>query len=144
MLSKKQLVLMVIFEMLLRQIVWFCLVGVAATVTHYFVALMCYEFVALNIYVGNVLGYVIALLISYFGHGIITFRQRLGRYMLVRFLTASITMLFLSQLILYGLNEFLKFNPRFSVLVAVIIIALLSFVVNRSWTFVRKDLRGLI
>src|SRR5262245_48494770 len=119
----------------LRQLVIFGLVGVTATVTHYTIALACHEVMGINLHVANLIGYSCAVAVSYFGHGMFTFRVKLNRRVLHRFIVVSITTFSASAGILAGLEELLDLPHRLSLAVVVLTIPLISFLLNKLWVY---------
>lgn len=125
----------------LRQLVVFGLVGIAATVTHYLIALGSHEGMGFSLYVANLAGYVCAVGVSYFGHGLLTFRVRLTPGVLGRFIVVSITTFLASEVILAGLQTGLKLPHRVSLAVVVLTIPLISFLLNKLWVYRNPEQR---
>jgi putative flippase GtrA len=119
----------------LRQLVVFGLVGVTATLTHYLTALLCHEGLGISLHISNFIGYVCAVAVSYFGHGVLTFRVELNRWVLRRFILVSITTFTASAGILAGLETGLKLPHRVSLAVVVLTIPLISFLLNKLWVY---------
>lgn len=120
---------------MLRQLVIFGLVGVAATLTHYSIALLSHEVLGLHLYVANPVGYICAVGVSFFGHGRWTFRVDLGMGVFRRFVIVSITTFLASQAILVGLEAGLDLPHRLSLGVVVLTIPLISFLLNKLWVY---------
>jgi putative flippase GtrA len=125
----------------LRQLVIFGLVGVTATITHYTTALTCHEMIGFNLHVANFIGYACAVGVSYFGHGLLTFRVKLNRSVLRRFVLVSVTTYLASAAILAGLEEGLNVPHRLSLAVVVMIIPLISFLLNKLWVYRHPEAR---
>jgi putative flippase GtrA len=123
----------------LRQLVIFGLVGVTATVTHYMMALACHEGVGINLHIANLIGYSCAVAVSYFGHGLLTFRVQLNRRVLHRFILVSISTFSASAGILAGLEEGLDIPHRVSLGVVVLTIPIISFLLNKLWVYRHHD-----
>jgi putative flippase GtrA len=119
----------------LRQLVIFGLVGAAATVTHYLIALGSHEGMGFSLYLANLAGYVCAVMVSYFGHGLLTFRVKLTSRVLGRFIVVSVTTFLASEMILAGLQTGAKLPHRVSLAVVVLTIPVISFLLNKLWVY---------
>jgi putative flippase GtrA len=120
---------------ILRQIVVFGLIGVTATITHYLAALATHEGLGLGLYTANLAGYACAVAVSYFGHGLLTFRVKLSRWVLRRFIIASISTFLASEAILAGCETLLQLTHRVSLAVVVLSIPVISFLFNKLWVY---------
>lgn len=134
-LMPESLVLKVFNKELLRQLVIFGLVGVVATLTHYLIALASHESLGINLHASNFIGYACAVGVSYFGHGLLTFRVSLNRRVLRRFVLVSIATYTASAGILAGLETGLNFPHRISLAVVVLTIPVISFLLNKLWVY---------
>jgi putative flippase GtrA len=119
----------------LRQLAVFGVVGVMATVTYYLAALGSHEGLGFNLYAANFIGYVCAGVMSYFGHGLLTFRVALNHGMLRRFIVVTITTFFISEAILIGLEMILSLPHRMSLAVIVVTIPMISFLLHKLWVY---------
>ncbi|WP_236074859.1 GtrA family protein [Teredinibacter purpureus] len=120
---------------LIVQLLVFGVVGVLATLTHYLVALFSYEGLNLSLYFANLLGYLSAVLVSYFGHGRFTFKQSFRWALFVRFSVMSVTTFLCSELMLVGLENYAQLPARFSLAVVVCTIPIVTFVLSKLWVF---------
>ncbi len=120
---------------LLRQLVCFGIVGVAATLTHYLMALGSHEGLGLNLYAANLMGYVTAMTVSFYGHGWLTFRVELTRATLQRFVIASVSTFLSSELLLWALETGTDLSHRITLSIVVISVPLVSFVLNKFWVY---------
>ncbi len=120
---------------LLRQLVCFGIVGVAATLTHYLMALGCHEGMGLNLYLANLLGYVTAMAVSFCGHGWLTFRVELTRATLRRFVIASVSTFLASELLLWALETGTDLSHRITLSIVVVSVPILSFTLNKFWVY---------
>lgn len=119
----------------LRQVAVFGLVGVAATATHYVVALLCHEGAGVNLYFSNLAGYATAVAVSYVGHGVLTFQVRLSREVFRRFILVSVATFLASEGILAALEEQAGLPHRVSLAVVVLTIPAISFLLNKLWVY---------
>lgn len=120
---------------LVYQLAVFGVVGVSATLTHYFVALFSHEWAQVALYYANIMGYCAAVAISYFGHGKLTFRRELNWPVFLRFAIVSLTTLGLSELILLALETWLAVSHRISLAVVVCTIPVITFLLSKLWVF---------
>jgi len=120
---------------LIRQLLVFGCVGVAATATHYFIALGANRFGQVDLYLANILGYVSAVAISYFGHGRFTFKQTLNWAIFTRFVVVSLGALGTSELLLLALQKTLAPPEYISLAVVVCTIPVLTFIMSKLWVF---------
>ena len=120
-----------------RQVLRFALVGAAATCTHYIVALI--SALHIHIYGANLLGYLAAVAISYFGHQRYSVRVAAGdvshQRQLPRFVAGSLGGLALSYLLLALMRDWLGAPNWLSLAVAVGLVPVYAFVLNRLWVF---------
>ncbi|MAN50853.1 MULTISPECIES: GtrA family protein [unclassified Marinimicrobium] len=120
---------------LLRQLVCFGIVGVAATLTHYLMALSSHEGLGLNLYAANLLGYVTAMTVSFYGHGWLTFRVALTRATLQRFVVASVSTFLSSEILLWALETGTSLPHRITLSIVVISVPVVSFILNKFWVY---------
>lgn len=113
------------------------MVGATATCAHYIVALVAAT--ALNLYIANLLGYLAAVAISYFGHQRYSFQLApeavSHRAQLPRFVMASLGGLALSYLILALMRDLLGVPDWLSLAAAVGLVPVYTFLVNKYCVF---------
>lgn len=119
------------------QVLRFALVGAAATCTHYIVALI--SALHIHLYGANLLGYLAAVAISYFGHQRYSFRVAAEdvshQRQLPRFVAGSLGGLALSYLLLALMRDWLGAPNWLSLAVAVGLVPVYAFVLNKLWVF---------
>ncbi len=119
------------------QLLRFLVVGGAATGAHYVVALIAA--MALNLYIANLLGYLTAVAISYFGHQRYSFQLApeavSHRAQLPRFVLASLSGLALSYLILALMRNLVGAPDWLSLAAAVGLVPVYTFLVNKYCVF---------
>jgi len=120
---------------LVRQLFFFGIVGISATLTHYFVALLSHDFLGVSLYIANLLGYCSAVAISYFGHSKLTFSRELNWLVFTRFVVVSVCTFGLSELILWGLESQIKLHHALSLAVVVCTIPVITFLLSKLWVF---------
>tara|TARA_R110002110_G_scaffold135312_2_gene319290 strand:+ start:4594 stop:5010 length:417 start_codon:yes stop_codon:yes gene_type:complete len=121
---------------LVFQALRFGLVGVAATLTHYIVAL---GISALHVPIlwANAVGFVVAFCISFFGHRHYTFANRNIRAgaSFRRFAMIAIGGFFLSEGLLATLLKLTTLSETAALTLALATTAGLSFLISRHWVF---------
>ncbi len=119
------------------QVLRFAMVGAAATCAHYVVAMLCA--LHINLYGANLLGYLAAVAISYFGHQRFSFRvpprDISHQRQLPRFVAGSLGGLALSYLLLAITGDLLGAPNWLSLAVAVSLVPVYTFVFNKLWVF---------
>ena len=126
------------YSPLFKQVIVFGIIGVIATLVHYSVALSATELGNIVVYIANLMGYLCAVGVSYFGHGLITFRNRLTHSNFQKFAFVSVLAFLLSEVLLVILEESLQFSHRLSLGIIVVSIPILSFFANKFWVFTHK------
>lgn len=130
-----------IIKKLASQIGWFVIVGCAAAATHWIVAVACVSLANIQPLIANVVGWLIAFIVSFSGHYRLTFRQQNAP--LIR---AALRFFWVSALG-FAINEvsyavLLKYTAiRYDILLALILIgiAVITFILGRFWAFRHKD-----
>ena len=120
---------------ILLQFFTFACVGGFATITHYLTAIVAVEYFNLVVYIANIVGYICAVCVSYFGHSLLTFKQKLAPATLTRFIVGSISTVLLSQGLLYILDSHFALHPRISMAVTVLYILFQSYAINKFWVY---------
>lgn len=119
----------------LREIIVFGLVGVCATLTHYGTALLINEAVYPDVYIANLVGYCTAVIVSYFGHSLLSFRVGFSRARFTKFCVASVSTFLFSQLWLWILQWLLPGQDRITLFIVVISVPVISYIINKLWVF---------
>lgn len=122
------------------EIVCFVMVGCAAAATHWGIAVACVDGLDLPPLLANVLGWLVAFIVSFSGHYWLTFRHQAKAF------SVALRRFFLVSAGGFAINEasyawLLKATAiRYDLLLAAILIALafLTFVVSRLWAFRHK------
>jgi putative flippase GtrA len=120
-----------------RQMAAFAVVGIAATVTHYLVALAASGF--LPIAYANPVGFVVAFFVSYAGHVHFTFQlkgeERRHRHRLPRFAVTAVTGFLIGQAILLTLTRLTDWPNWLALGIAVGSVPVITFVLSKLWVF---------
>jgi putative flippase GtrA len=119
------------------QIGRFFVVGILATATHYLVAMLWLGWV--SVWLANLLGYLAAVAVSYFGHQRITFRVPVAEVshqrQAPRFLLTSLGGLAISYLVLLALNMLLSAPDWLSLACVVTLVPVYTYIANKYWVF---------
>ena len=125
-----------------REVVMFGLVGVAASVTHFIVAILLIELFSVSIAVANVVAFVSALPVSYFGHALLTFSARLyGReadttkQSAARFVALAVTGFVINQTSVVYFAAHLGYPHRIVLVLTIIGVAVFLFLASKFWAF---------
>lgn len=123
-----------------HQLLRFILVGATATGAHYITALICSTQV--SVYSSNLVGYLAAVAISYFGHQRYSFEVAADDVshtrQLPRFVVSSLGGLALSYLLLFIMDGLVGTATWLSLAVAVSLVPMYTFIVNKFWVFQTK------
>lgn len=119
----------------LREIIAFGLVGGLATVTHYVCAMISNEWLAVELYLANLIGYLCAVGVSFIGHSKMTFQMDMSRALFRRFFLMSVATFGFSELLLWCLETGLELPARIVMLVVVITIPVISYLLNKFWVY---------
>ncbi|MBX2857565.1 MAG: GtrA family protein [Cellvibrionaceae bacterium] len=120
---------------LLRQLARFALVGIAATLTHYLVSIVCLEQLDWNVYLANLAGYCSAVGLSFVGHAKFTFRAQSSMKVFSKFALVSLAALGLSELLLMMLEAVFDLPHRLAMLLVVATIPVFTFIASRLWVY---------
>lgn len=119
-----------------REPVIFGLVGLAATATHYAIAVLNVDLLSIPVLHANAIAFAAAFGVSYSGHHRLTFRVRgAHRLYLPRFLTTAALGFCLNQSILFGLTVWLELGHRIALAAALTVVPAASFLVSTFWAF---------
>lgn len=126
---------------IVRQIGWFIIVGCAAAATHWLVAVCCIALLNLLPSLANLVGWSIAVVVSFSGHYWLTFRhqQKALGSAIRRFLIISASGFAINEFAFVSLLR-LTDIPYYVLLALILIaIAFLTFVFSRYWAFSDKS-----
>ena len=115
----------------------FVLVGAAAASTHLLVVGLLVSLTDMHPLLANALAFLLAFVVSYNGHALLTFAQAqargwavLGRY----FAVASLSFV-VNELLYAAALRWLHWNYLFSLLLVLLLVAVGTFVLSKSWAF---------
>jgi putative flippase GtrA len=126
------------------RLVRFSAVGGLATFVHIGVAMVAVAAAGANPTVGTMIGFIVAFLVSYFGHFRFTFAAA-GRHRdyLLKFAVSSLASFFLSTGAVWVTTAILGIDYRPALVALAIIVPACNYLVNRFWVFLQPG-RGSV
>lgn len=129
--------LFVIDKLLLSKLLKFGIVGCSGMVIDFGITYLCKEILKINKFISNGIGFILAATSNYFLNRNWTFNSQsedIGTQY-VQFMIVSAIGLGINSLVLYLLNEKLKWNFYFSKIIAIGITTIWNFFANLLFTF---------
>ncbi len=126
------------------EVALFGAVGVAASVTHFIVAVTLIERASLPAWVANICAFCCALPVSYLGHAFLTFRKAasgretsVSRASFVRFASLAVSGFALNQSSIVLFVEILNFPHRPVLLATIVVVSAITYFAAKLWAFRR-------
>ena len=121
----------------LRSISWFGLVGACAALVHYVSAVVLEAHEWLSPAYANFVAFLIAFLVSYFGHRYLSFAGNVRSHLhaLPRFLTVAIAGFTGNQILLLGLLQHSQLPFWIALGIVMLVIAIATFFSSKYWAF---------
>ncbi len=129
--------LFVIDKLLVSKLLKFGIVGCSGMIIDFGITYLCKEILKLNKFLSNGIGFILAATSNYFLNRSWTFNsqnEEIG-IQYIQFMIVSIIGLGINSLVLYLLNEKLKWNFYFSKLIAIGVTTIWNFFANLLFTF---------
>jgi putative flippase GtrA len=116
---------------------WFVLVGLGALATHWVVLIIAVSAAGLHPLVANVVGFLVAFTVSYFGHRELTFaaQDRPHRRTLFRFSAVAASMFLVNETLYWAMLSWTTFRYDIASLIVLAAVASLTFVLSKLWAF---------
>lgn len=129
--------LFVIDKLLLSKLLKFGIVGCSGMIIDFGATYLCKEILKINKFLSNGIGFILAATSNYFINRIWTFNSQTEDIGIqyAQFMIVSVIGLGINSLILYLLNEKLKWNFYFSKVIAIAITTIWNFFANLLFTF---------
>ena len=129
--------LFVIDKLLLSKLLKFGIVGCSGMIIDFGATYLCKEILKINKFLSNGIGFILAATSNYFINRIWTFDSQTEDIGIqyAQFMTVSVIGLGINSLVLYLLNEKLKWNFYFSKVIAIAITTIWNFFANLLFTF---------
>lgn len=121
----------------LKQIGWFVAVGCAAAATHWLVVVWCVSQTGLNPLVANIVGWLVAFLVSFSGHYLLTFKHQAAPIAQAarRFFAVSAAGFVVNELSYAWLLKYTTISYELLLALILVVIAGATFVLGRYWAF---------
>lgn len=119
----------------LIQLALFGLVGGAATATHGAVYMALIRILETDENLANFLAFLIAFVVSYLGHALLTFRAGTGGGSLIRFFVVALIGLGVNALAVFGLVTVTQFPDWSALPIMLFVTPALTFLISKYWAF---------
>ena len=121
----------------LPQLLQFALVGGAAAATHLAVVGLLVRFAALAPLAANVLAFLVAFVVSYNGHALLTFArvQVRGWAVMARFFAVACLSFVANELLYAAALHWLHWHYLWSLAGVLVLVAAATFVLSKFWAF---------
>ena len=129
--------LFLIDKLLFSKLLKFGIVGCSGMIIDFGITYLCKEILRINKFISNGIGFILAATSNYFLNRIWTFNsqtEEIGKQY-IQFMIVSAIGLGINSLVLYILNEKIKWNFYFSKLIAIAITTIWNFFGNLLFTF---------
>jgi putative flippase GtrA len=120
-----------------HEAVWFVLVGLSALATHWVVLILVVSGTGLHPLVANVIAFMVAFNVSYFGHRELTFaaQDRPHRRTASRFAAVAASMFLVNEVLYWALLSWTTLRYDIASLIVLAAVATLTFVLSKLWAF---------
>lgn len=124
-------------KILIFKFLKFGVVGCSGMIIDFGMTYLCKEFLKINKFISNIIGFVLAATSNYFLNRNWTFESHTEEVgtQYIQFMIVSAIGLGINSLVLYLLNEKLKWNFYFSKLIAIGVTTIWNFFANLMFTF---------
>lgn len=122
------------------QLLQFALVGGAAAATHLAVVALLVQAGALPPLAANVLAFLLAFVVSYNGHALLTFSAANARGWMVvgKYFAVACLSFVLNELLYWWLLHNLHWHYLISLFLVLVVVAVATFVLSKFWAFAGK------
>ncbi|MFI4933524.1 MAG: GtrA family protein [Caulobacterales bacterium] len=119
-----------------REVNFFVVVGLMATVTHYFAALAAQRFGGLGPIWSSVAGYLSSVGVSYVGNSLLTFRRPVMHGpQFARFAVISLAGLAINLSIIFVFTRFFGWPLKLALVPVVLVVPASTFLMAKFWAF---------
>jgi putative flippase GtrA len=117
----------------------FASVGIAATLVHYISALAAAIYLAMHPEIANIIGFLVAFMVSFMGHWRWTFRDHAARFRqaMPAFALLAMAMFLINALILHILLAHFSFRFELSLFFAQAFIVAITYAASKYWAFAK-------
>lgn len=120
-----------------REALLFILVGISALLTHWLMVLLLVPLAGLHPLLANLVAFLVAFQVSYFGHRHLTFRAgaRSHRQTLPRFATVAAGSFLLNEAMYWALLSWTPLRYDIAMLLVLGSVAVLTYLLGKFWAF---------
>ncbi|MBA4503642.1 GtrA family protein [Marinobacterium marinum] len=120
-----------------REALCFIAVGVSALLTHWLVVILLVPLAGLHPLLANVVAFLVAFNVSYFGHRHLTFAAgaRSHRQTLPRFATVAASSFALNEAMYWALLTFTSLRYDLAMLLVLGSVAVMTYILGKFWAF---------
>lgn len=120
-----------------REALRFIFVGISALLTHWLVVRLLVPLAGLHPLLANVIAFLVAFNVSYFGHRHLTFQasERSHRQTLPRFATVAASSFLLNEAMYWALLSFTPLRYDIAMLLVLGSVAVLTYLLGKFWAF---------
>ncbi len=120
-----------------REALSFIFVGISALLTHWLVVVLLVPLAGLHPLLANVIAFLVAFNVSYFGHRHLTFKasERSHRQTLPRFATVAASSFLLNEAMYWLLLTFTPLSYDIAMLLVLGSVAVLTYILGKFWAF---------
>lgn len=120
-----------------RELFWFGVVGVSALLVHYCLVTLALVPLGVKPLVANVVGFLLAFQVSYWGHRCLTFQAGhvAHRQALPRFFAVACLSFCVNEAMYFILLHYSRLDYRSALLVVLFTVAALTFLLGKLWAF---------
>jgi putative flippase GtrA len=119
---------------MLNQLIRFGLVGCSACAVHFLVVISLVP-LGMNPLIANVVGFLVAFTVSYFGHKLWTFNHGKSGRSLLKFGVVALLSFLVNEGLFYLLLKFSSMRYEVALLLVLFLVALLTFILSKFWAF---------
>ncbi len=124
-----------------KQFIIYSIIGIIGTTGHYIVLIILVELFGSNPVIATTFGFVVGAMINYILNYNFTFRSKKSHSeAAVKFLIVATVGAGVNSLIMYLGTEFLILHYIIAQVIATVLVLLWSFIVNKYWTFLAKEI----
>jgi len=126
-----------LFKLLLKRLAWFVVIGCAAALTHWLVAVVCVERLGLAPLLANAAGWLVAFHVSLLGHYHLSFRHQAASFRQAarRFLGVAVLSFICNELCYAVLLHVSALAYDTALVLVLVAVAVLTYVLSRYWAF---------
>lgn len=120
-----------------RELFWFGVVGISALLVHYCLVTLALVPLGVQPLVANVVGFLLAFQVSYWGHRSLTFQAGhvAHRQALPRFFAVACLSFCVNEAMYFILLHYSRLDYRSALLIVLFTVAALTFLLGKLWAF---------